>query len=213
MSRIEAIRAKLPAPLRPFTRGVWPYVWIGVGAAGALVTLGGAGFDRASQARDAVQMRERLVSSMRTLIASEPAEEARAAALDEWLERSAPGRIVAPSVEIGVTRLRERIEAMAADAGEGVRLLPDRGVATQRETVVETMRDGRSLHLVRFPIEVESQTMAGLVRLLDRMERNDELWLRPANTTLQRQIGRRGESAVLRVSSAWAIIEVRPEGG
>lgn len=212
MSRTEALRARLPGPLRPFTRGVWPYVWVAVAGAGALALLGGPGFERAASARETSRMHERLVASMRGLIATEGAESERREALDAWIESGAPGRIAAPSVEIGMTRLRERIESMAADAGEGVRVLPDRGVAAQRETLLEPGDDGRGLYLVRVPIEIESQTMASLVRFLERVDSDDALWLRPGNTTILKQVGRRGDTAVLRVSAAWALVEVRPEG-
>lgn len=212
MITAESLRAKLPAVLRPFTRGVWPFVWVGVVAVGALAVFGAQTYDRAASARERAHTQERLVASMRTLIASEPNELHRAETLASWLSSGAPARVQAPSVEIGLTRLRERIQAIASSSGEGVRVLPDRGVTIQREVLVESLGEGRSVHLVRVPIEIESPTIEGVARFIEQIERVDTLWLRPGNAELQRRQGRRGDSAELRITAAWAIIEVTPEG-
>ena len=71
MSRAEAMREKLPGPLRPFTRGVWPFVWVTVAAVGALWALGGETLDDTLSMRESSGIQRRLVLAMRDAAASE----------------------------------------------------------------------------------------------------------------------------------------------
>jgi hypothetical protein len=120
--------------------------------------------------------------------------------------------VVAPSVQIGVSRLQEKIQQVAMSAGDGVTVLPSDPGSAQIQTVLETMSDGRSLHLVRVPLQVRAETMQLMSDVIASIESNGEIWLRPGNTTISAERGRQGQAARLNISQVWAIVEVRPEG-
>lgn len=212
MSRAERIRERIPAPLRPFTRGVWPFVWVGVVSAGALWLLGGEMFGEASALRERARTQRRLAESMRAVAASEDVERARAEALARWADEDGPARVTATSVEIALSRLQESVQNLVASAGADATAQQfDRNVV-QVETLVERMPDGSSLHLVRTPLAVSTETMETMSRVIAAVESSPTLWLRPGNATLSVQQTRRGPSPRLNIAQVWAVVEVRPEG-
>lgn len=212
MSRVDALREKIPAPIRPFTRGVWSYVWVTVAALGALWFFGADTLDETMSLRESSETQRRLVRAYRDAAASEDVERARVEALAAWARDEGPGRIAATNVQIGVTRLQERLQAIVTEVGEGARVLTGDRAGAQIETIVETLPDGRSLHLVRVPLSVQTETMEQMARVIAALETNDDVWLRPGNATLTPQRVRDGQSARLVISQVWALVEVRPEG-
>lgn len=212
MSRVDALRDRLPAPLRPLTRGVWAFVWVAVVAFGALWFFGAERFDETLALRESSETQRRLVRAYREASASEDAERERVDALAAWARDEGPGRITATNVQIGVTRLQERLQAIVAGVGDGARALPPDRSGAQIETLIETLPDGRSLHLVRVPLTVQTETMEQMARVIEALETDADLWLRPGNATLTPQRVRDGQSARLVISQVWALVEVRPEG-
>ena len=212
MSRVDTLREKIPAPIRPFTRGVWSYVWVTVAAIGALWFFGADTLDETMSLRESSETQRRLVRAYRDAAASEDVERARVEALAAWARDEGPGRIAATNVQIGVTRLQERLQAIVTEVGEGARVLTGDRAGAQIETIVETLPDGRSLHLVRVPLSVQTETMEQMARVIAALETNDDVWLRPGNATLTPQRVRDGQSARLVISQVWALVEVRPEG-
>lgn len=212
MSRVDALRDKIPAPVRPFTRGVWAFVWVGLAALGAMWFFGADTLDETMTLRESSQTQRRLVRAYRDAAASEDVERARVEALASWARDKGPGRIAATNVQIGVTRLQERLQAIVSGVGDGARVLTGDRAGAQIETIVETLPDGRSLHLVRVPLSVQTETMEQMARVIAAIETNEEVWLRPGNATLSAQRVRDGQSARLVISQVWALIEVRPEG-
>ncbi|MGP1309781.1 MAG: hypothetical protein ACTS27_06255 [Phycisphaerales bacterium] len=211
MSRVEAMREKLPKPLRPFTRGVWPFVWVTVAALGGLWIVGAETFDQTLAMRESSATQRRLVSAMRDSAASEPAEQARFEELAAWARESAPARVRATSVEIGISRLQERVQEIVASVGEGARVQSDVRGAPPVETLIESMPGGRSLHMVRIPLAVQTETMDQMARLIAALESNPDVWLRPGNASLKAQRVRQGQAVRLDISQMWALIEVVPE--
>ncbi len=208
----DRLRGKLPAPVRPFTRGVWPFVWVGAASVAAWWLIGGSAFEETRAVQERIDTQRRLVTAMRDAAASEEAERARAGALARWVAEDGPLRVIAPSVQIGVSRLQERIQQVASAAGEGVTVLPSDPGSAQIQTVLETLSDGRSLHLVRLPLQVRTETMQLMSDVIASIESNGEVWLRPGNTTITAERVRQGQAARLNISQVWAIVEVRPEG-
>jgi hypothetical protein len=207
------MREKLPAPLRPFTRGVWPFVWVGVASVAAWWIVGGSAFEESRAVSEQIATQRRLVVAMRDAAASEDAERARAGSLTRWVAEEGPTRVIAPSVQIGVSRLTEKVQQVAMAAGDGVTVLPSDPGSAQIQAVLDTMSDGRSLHLVRMPLQVRAETMELMSEVIAAIESNGEIWLRPGNTTITAERGRQGQTARLNISQVWAIVEVRPEGG
>lgn len=212
MSRADAIREKLPAPLRAFTRGVWAYAWVALIALGALWFFGAETFDETMSLRESAGPERRLVRAYRDAAASEDAERERVEALAAWARDEGPGRITATNVQIGVTRLQERLQTIVTGVAEGARVIPGDRAGAQIETLVEALPDGRSLHLVRVPLTIETETMDMMARVITAIETNGEVWLRPGNATLSSRRVKDGQSARLVISQVWALVEVRPEG-
>jgi len=212
VSRVEALRAKIPGPVRPFTRGVWPYVWVAALSFLALWMLGGETFDATMASREQTATQRRLVRAMRDAAASEEAERARVDALATWVREDGPARVRAQSVQIGLSRLQEKVAALVTGVGEGARLMQsDRG-GVQVEPLVESLPGGGSLHLVRLPLNVQTDTMEQMARVIEAIESNGEVWLRPGNATLTSFRTRDGTSARLTIAQVWAVLEVAGEG-
>ncbi len=208
----DRIREKVPAPLRPFTRGAWPFVWVGVAAVAAWWIVGGSKFEETRAVREQIATKHRLVVAMRDAAASEDAERARAGALARWVAEDGPHRVIAGNVQIGVSRLQEKIQQVASSVGEGVTVLPIDAGSAQIQPVLETLSDGRSLHLVRLPVHIQTDTMELMAQVIASIESNGEVWLRPGNTKVRPERVRQGQAARMDIAQVWALVEVRPEG-
>lgn len=195
----------IPAPLRRFFTGRWPWAWLAIGCAFGVLGYAAPALMEESDLREQIALQRGLVERQETLSAQAPAQEARREALAAWWRETAGQRVRAANQAAAVARLQDHVRKACDLPGLRVeRLEPGR---------VETLTESPSGALVVLNLTLVGERMESVAQALAALEGAGESrptpWLRLGNMTVL-ATGVRYVTGVKVETTLYAMVEGAP---
>ncbi len=195
----------IPAPLRRFFTGRWPWAWLASGCAFGVLGYAAPALMEESDLREQIALQRGLVERQETLSAQAPAQEARREALTVWWRETAGQRVRAANQAAAVARLQDHVRKACE--------LPGLRVERLEAGRVETLTESPSGALVVLNLTLVGERMESVAQALAALEGAGEArptpWLRLGNMTVL-ATGVRYVTGVKVETTVYAMVEGAP---
>lgn len=202
LDALKHVADALPAPVRKFTTGYWPGVWLGVACALVFWSFGGAKLAEARSLREENALKRNLAERRAELVATEDSEKARAAALAAWWSESAPQRVRGQTIELASAELQRRVSEILTSAGVNVSRI--------ERMRTEEIAPRPMTHLVLLNVRLQANTMEAIAEALGAIESAERPWVRIGNATITPSVYRFVEGVQVD-TTLYAVVEATNE--
>ncbi len=195
----------IPAPLRRFVTGRWPWAWLAIGCAAGVMGYAAPAMLEEADLREQLALQRGLVERQETLAAQASAQESRRDALAAWWRESAGQRVRAASQAAAIARLQDHVRKSCE--------LPGLRVERLEAGRVETLTESPSGALVTLNLTLVGERMESVAQALAALEGagkpSPEPWLRLGNMKVL-ATGVRYVTGVKVETTVYAMVEGAP---